>query len=447
MLVELKPHATHLMIPVLYSRHKPAWNSIALIGFYALALWLGVMVTPLLAEGTNAAPVSPAPEDFGHYVVDHQDDLSPYFDNHTSELASMVLPVIVGLLGKIVVLTLIVCWFVDVFLIRCFSAYFAPFYARLKRSMLYASIQAVINLVAAVLLILLVFAMFSSPNFLVVFVALILLLFLLVMGAQIWWVSYLYRMGVVPSAVYNLSLIAVHWVAILLVATPVVGHAPREWIGFMDQGLVPKMKTDIETSRQQLAEVTHKRDEIKAQVTDTQNRLNQAMMQQQQLQKLIETKKNSEVYLFSQIAKTRAKGDLTAARDQYNDFIAKFPSGGLVDTAKAELATINADIATQDAQKKKNEADAAAAAAKARADLLARANQGKVTLSEMREVLIGKTTAQVSDLLGPPAAIASNRWGYDKQMIENPLTGEKYGLAVKFDQGLVQGVDYYYGNR
>ena len=70
-----------------------------------------------------------------------------------------------------------------------------------------------------------------------------------------------------------------------------------------------------------------------------------------------------------------------------------------------------ASRATQDAQKKQEEADAARAAAQARADLLARAAKGEVTLSEMRQALIGKTRAEVSDLLGAPSETATDSWG------------------------------------
>jgi hypothetical protein len=30
-------------------------------------------------------------------------------------------------------------------------------------------------------------------------------------------------------------------------------------------------------------------------------------------------------------------------------------------------------------------------------------------------------------------------------MIVNPLTNDRYGLTVYFNEGVVQGVDYYYG--
>jgi hypothetical protein len=63
----------------------------------------------------------------------------------------------------------------------------------------------------------------------------------------------------------------------------------------------------------------------------------------------------------------------------------------------------------------------------------------------MRRVLIGKSRAEVSALFGPPTETASDRWGFAQRMIVNPLTNEKSGLAVYFNDGAVQSVDYYYG--
>jgi hypothetical protein len=63
----------------------------------------------------------------------------------------------------------------------------------------------------------------------------------------------------------------------------------------------------------------------------------------------------------------------------------------------------------------------------------------------MRLALVGKKPADITALFGPPAATASDRWGYSQRMIINPMTQDKFGLTVYFSDGTVQGVDYYYG--
>jgi hypothetical protein len=69
-----------------------------------------------------------------------------------------------------------------------------------------------------------------------------------------------------------------------------------------------------------------------------------------------------------------------------------------------------------------------------------------VTLSEMRDALIGKSRAEVTALFGAPTETGANRWGYGQRMIFNPLDDSHLGLTVVFSDGFVQGVDYYYGS-
>jgi DNA-binding transcriptional regulator YdaS (Cro superfamily) len=214
--------------------------------------------------------------------------------------------------------------------------------------------------------------------------------------------------------------------------------------GFVDQNLTPKLEAEVRDMKHDLATVSTARDEAKAKSADIQSRLTQAKSEQEQLQKEIEEKKNSDTYIFSQIMKVRAGGDLAAAHHQLTDFLAKFPTGSLTAAAQAQLTQVDGELAAREAQKKQAEADAAVAAAQARADLLARAGKGEVTLSEMRQALIGKTPLEVSALFGTPNETASNRWGYGRPMVFNPLTNEKFGLTVNFNAGIVQGVDYYY---
>ena len=80
-----------------------------------------------------------------------------------------------------------------------------------------------------------------------------------------------------------------------------------------------------------------------------------------------------------------------------------------------------------------------------RAALLARAAAGQATLSEMRQALIGKTREEVLAYFGAPSETGADRWGYGKRMVIDPDTHESRGLTVVFSEGLVQGVDFYYG--
>jgi len=211
---------------------------------------------------------------------------------------------------------------------------------------------------------------------------------------------------------------------------------------FIDQAITPKLQAEAEATKRQLATVKLTLDADQAKATDLQNQINEAQAEQERLAQAIEDKKHSDRYLFTQIVKVRAKGDLESARRQLLSFLTQFPTSNVTAQARLQLSEINNQLALEEAQKQQQEAEAAQAAAAARADLLARAGKGDVTLSEMRQALIGKTRAQVSDLLGEPSETASDSWGYRQQMILNPMTNEKHGLVVNFSEGIVQGVDY-----
>ena len=153
-------------------------------------------------------------------------------------------------------------------------------------------------------------------------------------------------------------------------------------------------------------------------------------------------RKNSDLYVFSLIVQARARGDLAGAHDRLTAFVNQYPTSSVITLARAQLGEVSADLAAENEKKKEQDAADAAAAAAAKADLLARAAKADVTLSEMRKALIGKSRAEVGKLLGLPTDTGADSWGYRREMIINPLTNEKHGLTVYFNEGMVQGVDY-----
>jgi capsule polysaccharide export protein KpsE/RkpR len=177
-------------------------------------------------------------------------------------------------------------------------------------------------------------------------------------------------------------------------------------------------------------------------VTQCQQEITQAETDQANLSREIEEKKNSDIYTFAQLIKARARGELGVAREGLAAFPQKFPGSPLLDQARTQLAAVNEQLATAEAKLKQQQADEVRTEAEARVELLAKAAKGQATLSEMRQALVGKSRAQVSDLLGQPSDTASDQWNYHKQMIVNPLTGEQTGLTVYFLEGAVQSVDY-----
>lgn len=422
-----------------------------LVGLSALFLWLGATSSPLLADGTNAAPAHPQPpaaggEDFGQYLADHAADLAPFFTKNSDEWGRQAIPLVMGLTGWIMFFTVVAGWVIDIFLSRGFSAFFAPIFAKVPRAIIYATGRFILSMVFTVLLGLVIVFGLDLTHFNIISWCVIILFLAVALTAQVGWVIYLYRTTVPISGLFYLTVIFAHSIVGVLIAVPIIGaQISALTTNFVDKVITPGLQAEVKTTKEELAVVELARDEAKSKVIAAQNQIAQAEAEEEKLRQEIETQKNSDAYIFSQIVKVRAQGDLPSARDQLTAFLAKFPSGSLTDSAQEQLTEINNELAVQAAKKKQDEADAAQAAAQAQADLLARAGKGEATLSEMRQALIGKSRTDVSNLLGLPTETASDRWGYGQQMILNPMTNEKYGLTVHFTEGVVQGVDYYYG--
>jgi hypothetical protein len=421
---------------------RRSWGKagLAVLGAGVLIFWLGSVF--LLAQGTNT-PSAPAGGDFGQYLADHQADLEPFFKKNAEDLFKQGVPLLMGMLGWVVCLTMLAGWIIDVLMSRGFALFFAPAFTELKRAIIYATGRLFLSFIYTCLLgLAIVFSLKLAHAGIVMPLAVVLLL-VVALAAQIVWILYLYRTSFFISGVFYLAIIIVHIVVGFLIAKPVIDlHAADVATEFVDRAITPKLQAEADSTKRELNAAEAERHVVGAKVADLRNQIAQARVEQEQLRKEIDERKNSDIYVFSQIIQARSRDDLASARDKLTAFLAQFPSSSLKDLARAQLAQINLQTAVEETQKKQQEADAARTVAQARADLLARAAKGEATLSEIRQALIGKTRAQVGDLLGLPSDTASDSWGYRRRMIVNPLTNEKYGLMVYFTEGIVQSVDY-----
>jgi len=400
----------------------------------------------LLCAAPTTPVAAPSGEDFGQYLVDHQSDLAPFFNDHLEDLIRKAMPMVWGLLAWITIITLVVGFPLDLVLARGFTPFFAPAYAKMKRAVFYAGGRLLLGLLVMGLMAAAVFLCLSLVHAGIILLVVGIILFLVMVATQVGWLAYLFRMNVGSAIIFFVIIFGAQVIVFILVASSLlVGQPPVLTYRFVNQTLAPELQSEVESTNQELAAIKKANDETKAKIAGLQAQIAKDTTEAENLNKKIESKKNSEGYLFQQIAKLEAQGNLSAAHDQYAAMLTKYPSGALAETVKTHLTQIETEIATQEAQKKQAEAEALAAAEAARADLLARAGRGEVSLSEMRQVLFGKSRADVSALFGQPTETASDRWGYAQQMIFNPMTKEKHGLTIVFADGKVQSVDYYYG--
>lgn len=378
--------------------------------------------------------------------MDHEADLAPFFAQNGADLFVRAVPFFLALGAEILLFSYLVGWGVDVLLGRGFAVLFAPTLNNFQRAYIYASGRVVIGIFSAFAFSLAVIIGAGSANFQTILSIAVVLLIVIGAGVQVGWIHYLYRPDFKIAVLFYLTLIVVHGFITLAISSPLIGApAGRSVQTFVDQEVTPKLKNATAQTRNEMMSIAPDHQAAQKATTELTDQIAQSKDEAAEVQKQIAQARNSETYLFSQIVKIHARGDLTAARDQFASFLARFPHGAVAGLARGQLVQVTSELSAQDLAKQQAQAAQARAVAADRANLLARAGKGEVTLTEMRHALLGKSREQVSALLGAPTETASDRWGFGRQMIWNPLKNEKSGLAIYFSEGAVQSVDYYYG--
>ena len=426
------------MVPALFfpPRRKPRLRLFcSLLGALALSgAWL-------LAD----APGAPSDgDDFATYLARHQADLAPFFTQNSVMLIKEALPSLVHVMGHVLLVTALACWFVDVVLGWIFSTMVAPAYAKITRALVYASGRLVL---ALALTLVLGVATTLGLNAGAGWPALLMLVVLTVpaIAVQIFWVGWLYRASARDSGLFYVGLLVVHGVVgAILIASVFSSQIDRAATQYVDQSITPRLQVAADAARQEAAPLTAARDAAQAQLNALQARLAQDKTDEASLRQAIENGKNLPAFLYSRLVLLRAQGHLTDAATGLAAFIAAHPHDPETQPARAQLEQINQEVSVQLATQRQEQAATARTEARDRAQLLAHAAAGQATLSEMRAALLGKTPAQVFALFGEPTERGADRWGYGHPMILDPDNNITRGLTVVFADGFVQGVDYYY---
>ncbi len=402
-------------------------------------LWLSGALIARAADTTTTVD-----SNFITYLAAHQETLSGFFQFNGADFAKSATPFLVSLAGRLIFLTILAGWIVDAGLGFGYSTVFAPAYAKISRACIFATGRVILSIVLSVplgLSLLLGLKLGSAEIGLGVFGVCALIVILV----ESMWITYLYRTKLPIAAAFFILIAVMHALLGVLIAPVVRSQARQAVASYVDEAVTPRLRQEADVKKHAMEVAQKERDGLQAQVDGFRQRLAQAQTESKQIDQQIAELKNTEAALFADAMRARAGGDLQRAHDQLVALQGRFPNGARAADIQTQLTQVTADLAAQTAAQQKTVADAAAAAAAAQADLLARAAKGQVTLTELHNFLAGKTTQQVKAIFGPPSEIGPGRWGYGQHMVVNPMTGQIFGLAVYFDDGLVQTVDYYYG--
>ena len=413
---------------------------------FATLLLLG-FASMTIAVAVTAPPRSPGPEDPGAYIAAHQAALAPYFNRNGPELLSQAAPLLLEMGGRILLVAFLASWCVDIFLARGFATLFAPASNDWRSAVAFATGVLALNVFVSGLLGAGIVRVAGTSQFSSMLLLLVITALFVGFVFQVVWICYRFQTAIPLSSLFHLTLFVVQAFAILACSAFLLsGPADSAALAFMNDTVAADMENAARDTRAEEARQSRDQTQLAEQARALQGAISENEAEQENLKRQIADAQQSESYLFSRIVLLHARGELAPAHDQLAALLARFPTGPMTGLVEGQLIQVTSELSAQAQQRSQAEATRQRLAAQARADLLARAGQGKVTLSEMRKTLLGKSRAEVMSLLGSPVEIASNRWGYGQPMIFNPLTNEKSGLAIYFTEGRVQGVDYYSGS-
>ena len=415
-------------------------------GVFPLVLFFLTLGYLQAAPVSKAPPANPYPADLGAYIVAHQAALGPYFSSKGQGLLSEAAPLLLEMAGRSLLLGFLVGWCLDVLLARGFAILFAPASVGYKPAFAFATGILVLNVFVAALLVAGIARIAGSSQFNWMITLLFATAIFVAYVFQVAWICYRFQTAIPLSSLFFLTLFVTQTFA-LLGTSAIFLRAPADStaIYFMNEVVAGDMEAEVRSIRSSAHQEAETDRQVADQAENLQDQVKANRAEMDQLKKEITAAKESEPYLYSRIVKLHAQGSLAAARDQFAALLLRFPGGTINGEVQGQLTQVSSEISAQEQQTNQERAAHLQDLSHARADLLARAREGKVTLSEIRKVLFGMTRLQVSGLFGPPSETGADRWGFDRLMIFNPLTNEKSGLAVYFNDGSVQSVDYYYG--
>lgn len=200
---------------------------------------------------------------------------------------------------------------------------------------------------------------------------------------------------------------------------------------------------NLEVTSAELALASDAAAKAKTQLTEKERTATQQAEQIRALQADLDALRKRDAFVFAEITTRRQQGQALIALEQYQKFLADFPTSPLAAFATTAVAELTADR-TRDSQKwaalvapKRNERE-----------VMKNFGDGLTTLAEFAPVLKNKSTAQVIKLLGRPDRTFNEgtELGYADKAL-NPATGRPGMLVISLDSGTVSTLRVEYSGR
>jgi len=340
------------------------------------------------------------------------------------------------------VLPLLISIFVSVF-IASFAAskLLAPRHATLRNALILAAVPVLL------LLVIMLLVQFGNTT-------------VAVLGAILVLVAIVISMVIATMYIYDIGFLSMLLFAILgnVISSFLCGIIFFIMMNFMGNAMFGPISESVgvayaEQSKpyldKKLASLTPKLKQLDAETIQAKEELESLTKQESDMQAQLKakqqeaaSKRQTPQLVYTSIGQLVDQNRLNEAIASYAEFAAKFSGHPLSAAAKEQITLLEGKMAQDEAQRA---AERAAAIKKEKERLAAfKSNlaKGKITLSEIRSNLLGKTREEVIELVGTPDGEQANVLIYTKLDVLDPVRGKNRPIIINFLDGRVQGISY-----
>lgn len=261
---------------------------------------------------------------------------------------------------------------------------------------------------------------------------------------------YVYDIGLLPMLLFGLVGTVVQSTVSAVIGGVVMWTMFGQMIGPVTDSLAivfSERATPYVTA--EVEELHPERDRLLEEVTVEKGKLDELTEKEAAIKEKVKTlqgevasKRQTPQLVYTSIGQLVDQDELNQAIASYAEFAAKFSGHRLSATAKEQIEHLEKLKARNEADRAAARAAAIAAEKQRLAIFKQRLADKKVTLSNIRSAVLGKTRSEVIELLGQADEDQANTLIYTEIEVFDPVRNRNRNFIINFLEGRVQGVSY-----
>lgn len=321
------------------------------------------------------------------------------------------------------------------------SKIFAPRHATLLNGFIFAAIPTVLNLIGVALTLTQNLPLIFMGNAIII-IAIIIALIIATM--------YLYDVGlltmllfaVVGNLIAGVVMVIVTNILLASLTSQLLGSGVDTLAGVFAKEASPYvaekvagLQAEQQELKQQVQTEQEKLDGLKTQESDAQAEI-------KQLQAEVASKRQTPQLVYTAIGQLVDQNKIDAAIASYAEFAAKFPGHPLANKAKEQIEILESLKAENEAERKAKRAALVAEEKRQLEVFRQKLADRQVTLSDIRQAVLGKSRQEVIELLGQADETQANMLIYTDIQVFDPVRNRNRYFIINFLEGRVQGANY-----